>query len=183
MVRWKRKRQLHERLGMRERTSQAVLRLLGGRLREDEVDEDIAELMEGEKGEGPVFDRRERLMISGVLQLGERPVRTVMTARADVDILDADAAPERLREQLLASAHSRLPLVVNGNIDEPLGYVHKKELFATSCKASRRICVPGCAPPSTCRPRPRYWALWNSCAPPRPTWPSWSMNSVVSMAC
>lgn len=130
VVRWKRKRQLYERLGMRERTSQAVLRLLGGRLREDEVDEDIAELMEGEKGEGPVFDRRERLMISGVLQLGERPVRTVMTARADVDILDADAAPERLREQLLASAHSRLPLVVNGNIDEPLGYVHKKELFA-----------------------------------------------------
>ncbi|RML20726.1 hypothetical protein APX70_200014, partial [Pseudomonas syringae pv. maculicola] len=40
-------------------------------------------MLEGESNE-PVFDRRERVMISGVLQLAERQIRTVMTPRAEI---------------------------------------------------------------------------------------------------
>lgn len=40
-----------------------------------------------------VFHRRERVMISGVLQLAERPIRGVMTPRAEIDHIDlADSA-------------------------------------------------------------------------------------------
>ena len=73
---------------LRERTAHAVLRLMGGRRVEaDEVGDEIADLVEG-GGEQVVFDRRERVMISGVLNLAERPIRTVMTVRVKVDAID-----------------------------------------------------------------------------------------------
>ena len=80
---------------MRERTAHAVMRLLGGRtLGADEVGEEIADMLEGGDAE-EVFHRRERVMISGVLQLAERPIRTVMTPRAEIDHIDLADSPER----------------------------------------------------------------------------------------
>lgn len=68
-------------------------------------------------------------MISGVLQLAQRPIRTVMTARNDVDVIDLADDEESIRQQLMASSYSRLPLIRNGRVEEPLGFVHKKELL------------------------------------------------------
>jgi CBS domain containing-hemolysin-like protein len=114
---------------MRERTAHAVLRLLGGqKLGADEVGEEIADLLEGEEPE-QVFHRRERVMISGVLQLAERPIRSVMTPRAQIDHLDLANTPEDIRTTLMHSSYSRLPLIRDGRVDEPLGFVHKKELL------------------------------------------------------
>lgn len=76
-----------------------------------------------------VFDRRERVMISGVLQLAERPVRKVMTVRTDIDFIDLADSPEEIHQALSNSPHSRLLVIRNRQIDEPLGYVHKKEIF------------------------------------------------------
>nr|BFE97017.1 hypothetical protein GCM10020185_75530 [Pseudomonas brassicacearum subsp. brassicacearum] len=79
---------------MRERTAHAVLRLLGGqKLDAAEVGEEIADMLEGDEPE-QVFHRRERVMISGVLQLAERPIRSVMTPRAQIDHLDLADAPQ-----------------------------------------------------------------------------------------
>ncbi|MCZ7024260.1 hypothetical protein O6487_25550, partial [Salmonella enterica subsp. enterica] len=77
----------------------------------------------------PLFDRRERVMISGVLQLAERPIRTLMTPRAKVDCIDLADDSETIRRTLMHSSYSRLPLIRNGAVDEPLGFVHKKELL------------------------------------------------------
>jgi CBS domain containing-hemolysin-like protein len=68
-------------------------------------------------------------MISGVLQLAERPIRALMTVRADVDHIDLADDPETIRTRLMHSSYSRLPLIRNGAVDEPLGFVHKKELL------------------------------------------------------
>lgn len=68
-------------------------------------------------------------MISGVLQLAERPIRTLMTPRAKVDSIDLSDDPDTIRLKLIHSSYSRLPLIRNGNVDEPLGFVHKKELL------------------------------------------------------
>ena len=68
-------------------------------------------------------------MISGVLQLAERPIRSLMTPRAKVDYIDLADDPESIRLKLMHSSYSRLPLIRNGAVDEPLGFVHKKELL------------------------------------------------------
>ena len=129
VARMRRKRSLHGVRPMRERTAHAVMRLLGGRkLDADEVGEEIADMLEGEQT-AAVYDRRERVMISGVLQLAERPIRAVMTPRAEVDHIDLADDAEKINLKLMHSSYSRLPLIRDGRIDEPLGFVHKKELF------------------------------------------------------
>ncbi|UZE22873.1 TerC family protein [Pseudomonas sp. B21-056] len=129
VARSRRKKSLQGRRPMRQRTAHAVMRLLGGhRLDADEVGEEIADMLSGDEAE-PAFDRRERVMISGVLQLAERPIRGVMTPRAEIDHLDLADDPDEIRTRLMHSSYSRLPLIRNGQVDEPLGFVHKKELL------------------------------------------------------
>ncbi|MFQ6575914.1 TerC family protein [Pseudomonas sp. UM16] len=129
VARARRKRSLQQHRPLRERTAHAVLRLLGGRrIEADEVGEEIADLVEGGE-EHVLFDRRERVMISGVLNLAERPIKTLMTVRAQIDAIDLAQTPEAIRTALMHSSYSRLPLIRDGRIDEPLGFVHKKELL------------------------------------------------------
>ncbi|SDT25250.1 TerC family protein [Pseudomonas oryzae] len=131
LARHRRKRSLQGARSHRERTAHAVLRLLGGKpVAADEVGEEIADLLDGgEAGEPAAFDRRERVMISGVLHLAERSIRTAMTERHAVDHIDLDADREAVHQALLESPHSRLLVLRAGAVDEPLGYVHKKELL------------------------------------------------------
>ena len=131
IARARRKKSAQGVLPVRERTAHAVMRLLGGRsLAVEEVGEEVADLLgEPDAAQGPLFDRRERVMISGVLQLAERPIRTLMTPRAKVDCIDLADDPEATRLKLMHSSYSRLPLIRNGAVDEPLGFVHKKELL------------------------------------------------------
>ncbi|PZP25334.1 TerC family protein [Pseudomonas kuykendallii] len=130
LARWRRKRHLQGRRNIRERTAHAVLRLLGGRrLDAEEVDEEIADMLDAGDGEAALFGRRERVMISGVLNLAERSIRTVMTDRMRVAHLDLLAPPEEQRRRLLDSPYSRLVVARGAAIDEPLGYVQKKELL------------------------------------------------------
>ncbi|TWR93452.1 TerC family protein [Pseudomonas saxonica] len=129
IARSRRKKSLQGLRPMRERTAHAVLRMMGGRTMDvDEVGEEIADMLEGGESE-EVFHRRERVMISGVLQLAERPIRSIMTPRSDIDHIDLSDSPETIRTTLMHSSYSRLPLIRAGRIDEPLGFVHKKELL------------------------------------------------------
>ena len=49
--------------------------------------------------------------------------------RAKVDCIDLADDPDSIRLKLMHSSYSRLPLIRNGAVDEPLGFVHKKELL------------------------------------------------------
>lgn len=129
LARARRKRSVQTHRPLRERTAHAVLRLLGGRrVSSDEVGDEIADMLEGSE-EQVLFDRRERVMISGVLNLAERPIRTVMTVRAEVDAIDVALDARTNALALANSPYSRLPLIRAGRIEEPLGFVHKKELL------------------------------------------------------
>ena len=75
-----------------------------------------------------VIEGAEHEMISGVLRLGDRSARAVMTPRTDVDWLDAKTPDSDLLAKLAASSHSRLP-VVSGNADNVIGVVQKRELL------------------------------------------------------
>ena len=91
--------------------------------------EAIVDLVGDGSSETQPFQRRERLMIRGVLNLAEQSVRTAMTDRMQVDRINLDQDRETIRQVLLESPHSRLPVIRGNAVDEPLGYLHKKELL------------------------------------------------------
>lgn len=76
-----------------------------------------------------VIDQDERRMISGVLRLGDRPVRGLLTPRTDVDWIDLADGPDGLREALLETRHSRLP-VADGDPDNIVGVVQSRDILA-----------------------------------------------------
>ncbi|MCQ4232799.1 TerC family protein [Pseudomonas stutzeri] len=129
LARARRKRSLQGTRPLRERTAHAVLRLLGGKLEADEVDDEITDMLGPDGAAATPFNRRERVMISGVLHLAEQSIRTVMTDRMEVDRINLDDETAKVQAGLLNSPHSRLVVTRDAAPDEPLGYVHKKELL------------------------------------------------------
>jgi putative hemolysin len=111
-------------------SSNLVFRLLGlGDEPEEKVtDEDLRSLVAEAERHGTI-ETTERRMIAGVLRLGDRPVRGVMTPRGEVDWLDASAGEEGIRDVVLRSAHSRLP-VGDGSPNAMVGVVPSRELLA-----------------------------------------------------
>ena len=73
----------------------------------------------------------ERKMISGVMRLGDRAVRGIMTPRTDVDWIDLIEAEFEIREILLRTTHSRLP-VGEGRADNMIGVIQVRELLRPS---------------------------------------------------
>lgn len=129
IARARRKKSLQGPHSMRVRTAHAVLRLLGGKhVEQDEVGEEIVDLV-GSDTQAPAFDRRERVMISGVLRLAERSIRTIMTPSEEIDRFDLLQSRSEWESALMNSAHSRLPVISNGRLSEAQGFVHKKDVL------------------------------------------------------
>jgi putative hemolysin len=92
------------------------------------TDEDLRSLVAEAERHGTI-ETAERRMITGVMRLGDRPVKGVMTPRGEVDWLDATAREDAIREVLLRTAHSRLP-VGEGSPNGMTGVVPSRELLA-----------------------------------------------------
>jgi putative hemolysin len=108
-----------------------IFRMLGaGSDGSTAVTEEEIKMLVGEAESAGVIEEEERRMISGVLRLGDRPVRGLMTPRPDVDWIDLDDGDEAIRELLIATPHSRLP-VTEGTSDNVIGVVQSRELLAT----------------------------------------------------
>ncbi|AOZ03490.1 hypothetical protein BKK81_31045 [Cupriavidus sp. USMAHM13] len=108
----------------RERTADAVLRLLGARRAADDGQDQAPSPAAGT----PAFAPLERNMVSGVLKLAERSVRSVMTNRTELSWVDLDEPPQAQRERLLAAPHSLFP-VCRGQLDEIAGVGRAKDLI------------------------------------------------------
>ncbi|WP_413730504.1 TerC family protein [Sodalis sp. RH22] len=107
---------------IRQRTAEAILRLMGGpRLRE----EGAQEMPNEPKAE---FADEERYMITGVLSLASRSLRSVMTPRNEISWVDCRRPVEELRATLLATPHSMFP-VCDGELDQLIGVVRAKDLM------------------------------------------------------
>lgn len=76
-----------------------------------------------------VLEADERRMISGVMRLGDRPVKGIMTPRSDVDWIDLQADEAEIRDILKNTAHSRLP--AGDGIDDIIGVVQTREILST----------------------------------------------------
>jgi CBS domain containing-hemolysin-like protein len=112
---------------LRERTAGAVLRLLGGARGGDALSETV-DVIAQHTASSDVFLPEEKEMIRGVLDLGERPVRSIMSPRNEIEWLDLDDGDEEIHKQIKKLNHSRV-IVANGRIDEFQGVALVKDLL------------------------------------------------------
>lgn len=114
------------RLPFRERTADAIFRMLSG---QPEAAPATATEPASDTTASPAFAPAERSMVSGVLSLAERPVRSIMTPREEVSWINLNEPPHLLRTQLLDSPHSLFPLG-RGSLDQIVGVARAKTLLA-----------------------------------------------------
>ena len=90
-----------------ERSGRIVLAILGqNRIRDERVtDAEIHALIAEAESEG-VLEPEERTMIAGVMRLGDRLVRSIMTPATDVEMIDVNDTPAKIGRQMADSGHS-----------------------------------------------------------------------------
>ena len=110
-------------------STELLLRLFGQRNTQANAvtEEDIRQLVR-EGVEGGALDAHEREIFENVFSLGDLTVRQVMTPRADVYSLDADATIESVVDELLASGFSRAP-VYEKDLDHVVGVIHARDIL------------------------------------------------------
>jgi CBS domain containing-hemolysin-like protein len=117
------------RVPLRERTAGRVLRLMGGRTRSEAA---------GEAQEAPqdAFVAEERNMVSGVLTLADRSIRSVMTPRAEMSWVDLEDDAAAILRQLQDMPHSLIP-VCRGELDNVVGIARAKDLIGDLLQGGR----------------------------------------------
>lgn len=111
-------------------STRAILRAtgMGAEPRSTLTDEEIRTVIAEAESAG-VIDPAEQAMIAGVMRLGDRSARALMTPRTEVEALDATLSPDDLRAALLSSVHTRLP-VHEGDVDAVTGVVRVRDVVA-----------------------------------------------------
>jgi len=111
-------------------SSASIFRLMGlNREAREHVTAEELHLIFAEASKSGVIEESERAIISGVVRLADRPVRNVMTPRTDVDWINVNADAETVRERLLATPHTRLP-VAEGEVEKIIGIVQARDVMA-----------------------------------------------------
>jgi putative hemolysin len=114
-----------------------LLRILGQHVSsEDRVTDEEIRTIIAEAETAGVIEPAERQMISGVMRLGDRPVKGVMTPRTDVDWINLTEDDTTIREKLIRTQHSRIP-VADGEVDAMIGVVHVQEILAALLEGKR----------------------------------------------
>ena len=102
-----------------------------------ETREDLIQLLrDAEQRE--VIDNDALSMIEGAIEVGDMQVRDIMVPRAQMTVVDGTQQPEEFIDDVIASGHSRFP-VIGDTRDEVLGILLAKDLLAHFAK-------PGDAP-------------------------------------
>ncbi|QOI11014.1 TerC family protein [Blochmannia endosymbiont of Colobopsis nipponica] len=109
---------------MRERTAEIIMRLMGGKSHSnsDGVIESVVPSSINH------FAEEERHMITGVLSLASRTLRSIMTPRNKITWLNCQSSIEELRLILMDTPHNMFP-VCNGELDQLIGIVRAKDLI------------------------------------------------------
>ncbi len=88
--------------------------------------QEIAGAIELHHFEGAV-EKADRDRLLGALDLGQRQVEEVMMHRRDIEMIDADEAPEAILETAINSPHTRIP-IFRGEPENIVGVIHAKDL-------------------------------------------------------
>jgi putative hemolysin len=110
-------------------SSEFVLRILPVRTEADaSVTEEEVKTLIAEGTESGLFEKAEQQMLEGVLRLGDRSVRAVMTPRPDVTWLDLNMPVDEQIRRLIGLDFSRLP-VGKGTLDDIAGIIYAKDML------------------------------------------------------
>ncbi|SQB29132.1 transport protein [Citrobacter koseri] len=125
---------------LRQRTTEAVMRLLSGKKEDAELDADTSAML-ADHDDSQIFNPQERQMIERVLNLNQRTVSSIMTSRHDIEHIDLDAPEEEIRALLEKNQHTRLVVTGEDEQEELLGVVHgASTCYSNRCAAIRSIC-------------------------------------------
>ncbi len=115
---------------LRQRTAEAVLRILSGKHEEAELDNHTASLISDSSNDGQeIFNQQERRMIERVLGLAQRTVSSIMTSRHDVEYLNLSDSTEKLMPLLMKNLHTRIVVTENNSTNEPTGVINTLDLL------------------------------------------------------
>jgi len=110
-------------------SSRFVFRMLGASAPDSRcVTEEEIKMLVAEAAGAGVIERDEHRMISGVLRMGDRTARSLMTPRTEVEWLDLSRPTGELLEGLRKARHSRLP-VSEGSPDAFIGVLQVKDVL------------------------------------------------------
>lgn len=116
---------------LRERTAQAVLRLLGT----GGMEEEAAPATAAANG-GAMFGEDELAMVQGVLDLAHRPVRSIMTPRPEISWIDPREDVAKLRAEVAACGYHWVP-VAGDDLDQLVGVATSHDLLASLLEHGR----------------------------------------------
>lgn len=120
-----------------DKSSALIFRLLGLRRdsREALTTEELR-MVFAEATHAGIIEEHEHKVIAGVVRLADRPVREVMTPRTDVDRISVDASEDEVRDALVNSLHTRLP-VTGEDGDDIIGVVQSRDIVAAQIAGKR----------------------------------------------
>jgi len=110
-----------------------ILRLLGFKTTHTDhlVTEEEIRIMLQQGTEAGMFEEAEQDMVEQVLELGDRRVSSLMTARPEIVWLDLEDSTAVNRQKIIDNGYSRYP-VCQGRLEEVVGVVHVTDLL-TAC--------------------------------------------------
>jgi CBS domain containing-hemolysin-like protein len=120
---------------LRERTSEAVLRLLGGRVGEQPLGA-IVDVIAEQTRRDELFKPEETEMIRGVLDLGKRPVSSIMSPRNELEWLDLNEDAETLRATIRRLTHGRV-ILARDSVEDFVGVAVAKDLSSALLDGER----------------------------------------------
>lgn len=134
----------------RARTTEIILRFMGDKygLETTAAGEDNAAL----KAEAESIAGAESHMINGVLSLGERSLRSLMTPRNQIRWIDIEDGPDQIRSDMLDEQHGHYPMC-RSRLDELIGVGRASDIMEAlrtegNLENFARLRVPTVAPES-----------------------------------
>jgi putative hemolysin len=128
-----------------------------------------------EQGE---IKEEEREMIHNVFELDDTSTSEIMTPRADMFVVDADAPLDF--KAIADSGFTRIP-VIEGDIDHVVGILNIKDIFMHQATSETPVNVRAIMRPPTLFRKTRNWTVCStSSKPEKTTWPSSSTSMAVS---
>jgi putative hemolysin len=131
-------------------TSNAVVRLLGGRPESAPVDitsEELRDLVTTHK----LLHAEQRGIISGALEIDRRLLREVLVPRRAVFTLDASLTISQALEDLADAGHSRAPVTRHHHLDHVVGIVHWSSVLRGGDEPVETVATPALYLPDSLR--------------------------------
>lgn len=112
-------------------------------LTESKISEEEIKAIIKESAEGGEITDIEQDIVERVFELGDRRINTLFTHRTELVYFNLDEAWEEMSEKINTEKHSAYPVCKNNDLDDIVGMVLLKDLFAPGLKQDfdiRKVC-------------------------------------------